>query len=90
MVGGSDRLAGVEADEGAAEPDARELAVVDEATSVGLPGVGEQVEALVQEELGMGIELGGALLRGGAGTSLLALCTASCSLGNPTGSVAFV
>jgi len=63
---------------------------VGEASCVGLPGVGEQVEAFMQAELGMGVELGGALLGGGTGSSLLALVAPSGSLGSATGSIAVV
>jgi hypothetical protein len=46
-VGSGDGLACVDDGDGAAEPAARELTVVDEATGLGQPGVGEQVETFV-------------------------------------------
>jgi hypothetical protein len=48
--------------DGTAEPDSCELPVVDEASGLRLPGVGEQIEAFVQAKLGASLELGGAAL----------------------------
>lgn len=78
-----DGLAVLEDSDGAPEPDARELTVVDEATGVWQPGLGQHVEPFVQTALGMGLEFGGALSRGGAVTARLAFVAALAALGGP-------
>jgi hypothetical protein len=75
-VGSGDGLACVDDSDGAAEPAARELTVVDEAAGAGEPGLGEEVESLVQATLGMGIEVHGTLSRVGARTAILTLVAA--------------
>ena len=75
-VGSGDGLACVDDGDGAAEPAARELTVVDEAASVSEPSFGEQVETFVQAALGLGIEVGGALRRAGTRMASLALAAA--------------
>ncbi len=78
-----DGLAVVEDGDGAPEPDTRELTVVDEATGVWQPRLGQHVEPFVQTALGMGREFGGVLRRGGALTARLTLVAALAALGGP-------
>lgn len=78
------RLAVVEDGDGAPEPDARELTVVDEATGGWQPGLGEHVEPFVQTALGVGLESDGVLRRGGAVTARPTLVAALAALGGPT------
>ena len=67
-VGRGDGLAFVDGGNGGADPAPGQLSVVDECAGVRQPSIGEQVEALVQAALGMGVEVGGAL--GGVGASV--------------------
>ena len=66
------RLARGENVDGAAQPGARELTLQEEALGIGLPGVGEHVEALVEAQLGMRVELGGEAV--GVGTGATVVC----------------
>ena len=75
-VDSGDGLACMDDGDGAAEPAARELTVVDEAAGASEPGLGEQVETFVEAALGMGIEVGGALSGLGARMASLALAAA--------------
>ena len=83
-------LAVVEDGDGAPEPDARDFTVVDEATGVWQPRVGQHVEPFVQPTLRMGLEFGGVLCRGGAVTSRLPLVAALAALGGPALSAGLV
>ena len=80
-VSGCDGLACAHDGDGAADPDARELTVVNEAAGVGQPRIGEQVETFVQAALGMGIEVRGALSRVGASAASVTIAPALPSLG---------
>jgi hypothetical protein len=80
-VGRSDGLAFVDGVNGAADPDAGQLSIVDESAGVRQPSIGEQVEALVQAALGMGVEVGGALSGAGASVASAGLAAALPALG---------
>src|SRR5207248_11103102 len=82
--------AGVDEAGGVTDADPRELAVVDERASVGLPGVGQQVEALVEAELGVSFEIRGALGGVSAGAASVTGRAAVRALGGAASSVALV
>ncbi len=89
-VSGGDGLAALEVVDGAPDQDPSEGAVEDEVADVGLPGVGQDVEALVQAALGMGLQLRGALCSGRVSATSRAGGAALRSLGGAATRVALV
>jgi hypothetical protein len=90
MVRGGDGLAALKVVDGAPDQDPSEGAVEDEVADIGLPGVGQDVEALVQAALGMGLQLRGALCGGRVGATSLAGGAALRPLGGTATRVALV
>lgn len=90
LVVGGDRFAIADERDGAVEPDACEAAVVEKATLLGAPGIGEQVESLEETAHGMGIEVSGSCGGVGAGAASFADGATVSPVGRASGVAALV
>lgn len=80
-IGSDKRLALADQDDGAAEPDASNCAIGEEAVVGRAPALDEEIEALVKSALGILVEIGGATGGIVAGTASTAGCAALSPLG---------
>src|SRR6266567_2017552 len=90
LVVGGDGFAIADERDGAAEPDAGEAAVVEEAALLGPPGIGEQVESLAETPLGIRVEVGRSVGGVGAGAASFADGATVPPLGAASGVAALV